>query len=677
MRASILLPVILAAALVAGGMAAFVPNTTIDGYADDAAAAARVRAFAPGDLSAAAAVVLLLDEKSVNHPALKSMPRALMGPVWSALTEKALDSGARKVALDFILAFDPADLRLGDEQPLKGYDAPFLRMLLREGRAGRLVLGRSKDLTPARRFAAVARERGMAFVDILTDGDGVARRMPLGLTRADGAVSQTLSGALLGRREATTVLITPPAPLASLPIASVIDVLACDDEAALAALFDDRVVLVGSGLPAEDRVPSPDRFMPAPPIKSDGGPCDFPDPAISARDGGMPGVLLHAAAVDAEASGWALRPATALQSGLAAALAATLAAAATFGMAPVIAGFAAFGVAVAGFAAAAWAQEAGVLLPAARPAFAALLGFAAAWAARHFLLGRRARALRLGFGRYVAPELVERLLEQDRLPELDGEQRHITVMFADLSGFTALSERTDSKTLTATVNAYLGLIADEVGRGGGYVDKFIGDAVMALWNAPANLADHERAAARAAVAIRDAVDAAAARDAARGMPTFAIKIGLSSGSAVVGNVGSSERLNYTAVGDTVNVAARLEGLPSVFKTPIVIGAGCAAAAADDFAMLEIGSIQVKGRQEPVAVFAPYGRADEPWFAAYGEAREAYRAGRLAAAAAKWRALAEEEWAGADLSAAMAELAEDIGPEIPERPWSGAIVMRSK
>lgn len=318
-----------------------------------------------------------------------------------------------------------------------------------------------------------------------------------------------------------------------------------------------------------------------------------------------------------------------------------------------------------------------MLFPAARVGFAALIGFAVGWSGRLVFLDRRARALRAGFGRYVSPELVSRLLAQDRLPELDGEQRRITVMFADLSGFTALSERVDGKTLTATVNAYLAVIAGEVARSGGYVDKFIGDAVMAIWNAPADLPDHERAAVRAAVAIRDAVGAAARRDAAQGLPTFSIKIGLNSGPAVVGNVGSPDRLNYTAVGDTVNVASRLEGLPSVLATPVVVGADCAAAAAEDFAMLEVGSIQVKGRREPVAVFAPLDVADRAWFAAYAEALARYRARDFAAAAAGWRALAAAPWNGASLAAAMAGLAEETARETLDDDWPGALVMRTK
>lgn len=677
MRAAVLLQTIVAATAVAVAAVLLLPFTPVDGFADDAAAAARVAAFGPADMSDAGAVVLLLDERSVDSARLTPIPRALMSPIWTELARKALDNGATAIGFDFVLAFDGGALRVGDTRPLKDYDAPFLRLLLKEARAGRVVLGRSGELAPARRFGMMASRRGVAFVDVAADPDGVVRRIRSGYRLADDTIVATLSGAVGGRSGADETPIVPPAPLTDLPAASVIDVLDCADAAALARLFKGRAVLVGTGLPGEDRLRAPDRFMTrAAPIAA-ADPCAFAKPDVRAPLGDVPGVYLHAAAIDARASGWALQPATPAAVAVVAALAAAAAALAGLGLTPVFAALAAFALCAIGFAGAAVAQEAGLLFPAFRPALAVLLGVSIGTAARQLLLNRRATALRRSFGRYLAPELVARIVSQERLPELDGEERHVTIMFADLSGFTALSERVDGKTLTATVNAYLGIIAGEVERSGGYVDKFIGDAVMAIWNAPVDLAGHERAAVQAAVAIRDGVNAAAARDAARGLPNFAIKVGVNSGKAILGNVGAENRLNYTAVGDTVNIAARMEGLPSVFLTPIVLGAACAAAAADDFAMLEIASIQVKGRQEPIAVFAPLAEADRSRFAAYDAALAAYRSRDFAAAEAGWTALAAVAWSGAGLSGAMAGFARGAMDERLDDNWNGAVVMRTK
>jgi adenylate cyclase len=335
------------------------------------------------------------------------------------------------------------------------------------------------------------------------------------------------------------------------------------------------------------------------------------------------------------------------------------------------------GVGAISFGGAAWALELGYLTASARPIFGAGLGFTCAWAGRLAFLDRRTKVLRNSFARYVAPEVVDRLLSQDRLPELEGERRHITVMFADLSGFTALSEQIDGKSLTTIVNRYLGLIATEVSASGGYVDKFIGDAVMAIWNAPLDLADHEHAAVSATIAIRDAIQAEAEKDRATGLPGFSIKIGLNTGDAVVGNVGSQERLNYTAVGDVVNVSARLEGLPGTFKTPILLGEASARPVTDSFNLLEIASIQVKGRLEPLAIFAPLSEADSASFYAYGQALANYRTRNFTDAAAQWRALAVAPWSGANLSRAMADFAEALINDEPDEDWSGAIIMMTK
>ncbi|MEL7466382.1 MAG: adenylate/guanylate cyclase domain-containing protein [Pseudomonadota bacterium] len=676
MRLRIVFQVLAAAVLFGAALAAYLPQNTVGGWADDRAAAARALIWGERSFEAASVVVVALDEASVNDPRLAATPRALMSPIWAEIALKALDHGAEAVALDFIIAFDGIDLVVDGETPLRRYDTPFLRMLAKEGRAGRLIIGRSQRLLPGRRFSAAARERGVAFVDIDADPDGVVRRVRARFTTEAGEVAATLSGAILGAEAAVETRITPPAPLTMLPAVNVADLLACDDEAALRSLFAGRAVLVGGALPGEDRFRAPDRYLTesgrTPPT-----PCARTEMDVRGPGGDIPGVWLHAAAVDAARSGWALQPAPQWAVAAVAAVAAAVAGLTALTLAPSAAGAIALGIGLVGFGGAAAAQEAGMLFPAARAGFAALVGFTAGWTGRLLFLDRRARALRSSFGRYVAPELVERILAQERLPELDGEQRDVAVMFADLSGFTALSERVDGKTLTATVNKYLSIIAREVEASGGYVDKFIGDAVMAIWNAPVDLPDFERAAARAAISIRDQVEAAAEADAARGLPNFKIKVGLNSGRAIVGNVGDENRLNYTAVGDTVNIAARMEGLPSAFLTPVVMGAACADAIREEFAILEVASIQVKGRKEPVGVYAPYGATARPYFDRYEAALAAYRARDFASAADGWRALASEAWEGAALSGAMAGFADLTAAEALPDDWNGAVVMTTK
>jgi adenylate cyclase len=286
------------------------------------------------------------------------------------------------------------------------------------------------------------------------------------------------------------------------------------------------------------------------------------------------------------------------------------------------------------------------------------------------------------------------LASDDSALTLGGERREVTVMFADLSGFTALSGQVDPEILMRTTNQYLGYIVEQVEATGGYVDKFIGDAVMAVWGAPAADPQHVvhgiRTAMAAVAQIRRAQEAAKAR----GELSFAVKIGLNSGPAVVGNVGTDKRYNYTAVGETVNIAARLEGVPELYACQIVIGPCTAELASAEFLLRELDAIQVKGREAPLTVFEPLAervhatpdqRARSERFA---EALAHYRAMRFTEAATIWEALAHVEWVlataqdgtgepPANPSSRMAERARALAAHPPPHPWDGVWVMTSK
>ncbi len=670
-----------AAMAISAAGAAFIPRTAVDGAAIDAAAALRTF-LSPAPERRSAAALILLDEKSLASERLAGTPRALMAPVWAETAELALASGARSIGYDFVFAFDAADLKIGGETPLARYDDDFLRLLRKEGRAGRLVIGRSAALPARPRFALMAGPKGQGNVEIEADPDGVVRRIRDAFRTSDGGLSPTLLGSLTGRAEGEEVSIIPPAPLDALPAIGLSDLLDCRDAggAGLEDFFRGRVILVGGALPGEDRFRTADRFMgPAsPPV----GPCGAAAPVTRGQGGDIPGVYLHAAAADARISGWAPAPAPKALIGAVAAIAAALAALAGLFFAPGWAAGAAIAIALAGIAGSAAALEIGMQAPAARPGGSAALGFAFGWATRLLMLDRRTRALRASFSRYLAPALVDRIVAQDRPPDLAGETREVAIMFADLSGFTALTERArvagEEKLLTATLNAYLAIITGEVERTGGYVDKFIGDAVMAIWGAPTERAAPGLDAVRAAASIRDAVAARAAEDRARGLPNFAVKVGVHCGPAIVGNVGTETRMNYTAIGDTVNIAARLEGLSAGFGSRIALGEPAARAAAAEFAMLEIASIRVKGKSEPVGVFAPFPRRAEAGFGPYAAALSLYRAGRFAEAEAAFRSVAAAGGPEAAIAEAMAGHAADaaVGPP-PEPGWDGAVTMRTK
>ena len=243
----------------------------------------------------------------------------------------------------------------------------------------------------------------------------------------------------------------------------------------------------------------------------------------------------------------------------------------------------------------------GVWTASAIPMLAVVLTFIALSLYRYGLLDRERRHIRRVFQRYLAPSMVERVVANPRLPELGGELRELTVLFCDLRGFTTLSERLDPATLTRAVNTFLQAATDAILAHGGTVDKYVDDAVMAFWNAPLDQPDHPTLACRAALDIQRNL-AARNRDAVGGAPRLDAGVGINTGLCTVGNFGSNHRFDYSAVGDPVNVAARLESATRSYDTPVLLGPATAARIVG-FVTRPIGSIALRGRAERLEVYA--------------------------------------------------------------------------
>ncbi len=223
----------------------------------------------------------------------------------------------------------------------------------------------------------------------------------------------------------------------------------------------------------------------------------------------------------------------------------------------------------------------------------------------------RARVKR-AFGHYLAAPLVEELAADPSRLKLGGETRDVTLLFADVRGFSRLSEGMDAETLIRFVNRLFTPLSETILEHRGTIDKFMGDAVMAFWNAPVRDADHARNACRAALAMQTSMDRLnreeAARKAAAGEPHVPIRIGigLNTGSCCVGNVGSPQRFDYSVLGDAVNVASRIEGTTKTFGAPIIAGETTAQQAAD-FAFLEIATaVRLRGKDRPERLYALVG-----------------------------------------------------------------------
>ncbi len=304
---------------------------------------------------------------------------------------------------------------------------------------------------------------------------------------------------------------------------------------------------------------------------------------------------------------------------------------------------------------------------------------------RYWVVDRAGRRIRRAFCHYLAPSLVDRLADSESELRLGGERREVTIMFADLSAFTAMSTRLSPEELMTLTNAYLALMVEAVEAEGGYVNQFVGDAVMAIFGAPASDPDHAASAARAALRVVASVMLAKADADRRGVPGYAVKIGLNTGPAVIGNVGAPERYNYTAVGETVNIAARLESVPEDYGCRIVVGPNTAAAIADRFLVCELDWIKVKGKDQAFSVYQLIGEksaADDAGLASlaqYQAALKHYRAGDFAAAEAIWCCQADYPNPGAGATSpplVMAGRCASLKTAPPEF-WDGIYVRTAK
>ncbi len=289
---------------------------------------------------------------------------------------------------------------------------------------------------------------------------------------------------------------------------------------------------------------------------------------------------------------------------------------------------------------------------------------------RFWLAERKGRQLRRAFSRYVSPEVVKRIVSAGGQP-FGGEQREVTLLFTDIRSFTTLSEKMSPSQVVAMLNSYFTPMTQCVKSHEGTMDKFIGDALMAFWNAPVNVEEHPRKAVLAAIEMQQKLAALRPDFQKEFGVVIRIGAGLHTGVAHVGNMGSDDLLDYTSIGDTVNLASRLEGLSKQYGADVVISEVTAGRMGDDIPRRRLDRIRVKGKSEPVdiyTVFAPGTLLDEAVEAAWLRGLDAYSAGRFAEAKDLFSGLLEKP----DLAKAASLFADRCGRLLREPPvgWEG-------
>ncbi len=229
---------------------------------------------------------------------------------------------------------------------------------------------------------------------------------------------------------------------------------------------------------------------------------------------------------------------------------------------------------------------------------------------QHLAESRQKRWLRSAFNRYVSPAVVESIVNNPGSLELGGQEIQATIFFSDLANFTSFSEHLPPKDLVTFLNEYFTPMTNIILEHRGGLDKFIGDAVMAFWGAPLPLENHAQYACEAALKMKETMAGLREGWRQRRLPLLEARMGIHSGPVVAGNVGSRERFNYTVLGDTVNLASRLEGANKFYGTSILISEDAVQLAGPSFLMRELDLIRVKGRQAPVKIYELIGKRGE-------------------------------------------------------------------
>jgi adenylate cyclase len=330
--------------------------------------------------------------------------------------------------------------------------------------------------------------------------------------------------------------------------------------------------------------------------------------------GKMPGSQIHAAVVDQLLSNRFRQPAPAGIAALAVAGAGALSALAFVFLRARSAALAIALVVGALVAASVSAFERGHWLPLASPLLAAATAGVSGLAYRYLAEGREKRAVKRLFSRYLSRDVYEQVLANPALAELGGKRREMSVLFSDIRGFTAITERGEPEALVTQLNEYFSRMVEIVFAHRGTLDKFVGDMVMALFGAPLDDPDHAEAAVKAALAMVDELARLNQKWAAEGRPQLGIGIGINSGDMIAGNIGSESVRSYTVIGDNVNLAARLESLNKDYATSIIISEHTAHRLPPGYDLRPLGEVVVKGKSVAVAIFevvAGSGQRREP------------------------------------------------------------------
>lgn len=309
----------------------------------------------------------------------------------------------------------------------------------------------------------------------------------------------------------------------------------------------------------------------------------------------------------------------------------------------------------------------GLWMPVLSAFFAVAMTYVAQGGSAFLTEQQKRQQIKQAFARYVSPEVVEEMTAHPERLTLGGTRRVVTIMFTDLANFTSLSEELGAEDVAKVLNVHLTGMTRIIMRHQGTVGKFIGDAVMAFWGAPLEDPDHALHACEAAVAMQLEMERHRGELLAAGLPAVFMRIGIHTGEAIVGNMGSEERFDYTTIGDSVNLASRMEGVNKLYGTGILLSAATAGALGGRMLLRRVDRVRVKGKKQAIDIYTPCDNGELA--EASNRALNAYFARQWDEAAALWRKI-QELRSGDRIAEVHLQRIERLRNEPPPPEWDG-------
>lgn len=580
--------------------------------------------------------VLAIDEKTHASPPFAGLPKVMWTPQIAVVQNAILSAEQALIGWDLILPTSAASY-VADRR----IDAPLLKSLSAGGRSGRIVLGAAHfgttRIQPHRLFTwSVGGPANLRSLNVHPDPDGVVRRLPthMLIQKSDGArqfvpsmftelamrmskskIERTKDGRLLVKGTSApgvrndAILLNFNRDAKAIPTFSFTDLHDCaaaGNSEFFAEHFKDRIVLIGLVLDVEDRKLSSNRLI------GDGGPigpqvrCGTENETSTTKPvlrTTTSGVYLHAVAASNLLQGAGLETLPQIQR-LLAVLCVALFGALTIMILNLTGAALLLAAGIVTWTIASIAMfNYGVVLPLLAPVVAGIVASICSLSIRFLILDREGRFLRRAFASYVAPDLVAKLVEDPTQLRLSGERREMTFLFTDLAGFTSVTENLNPEQLTSLLNTYLDGMIRIAKAHAGTIDKVVGDALVVMFSAPIHQPDHASNAVACALAMDDFATGFAEKQKARSIPLGETRIGVHTGTAVVGNFGGSGFFDYTAFGDTVNTAARLESVNKQLGTRIAVS-GATMQQCNSFVVRPIGALILKGKENAIEVLEP-------------------------------------------------------------------------